>query len=146
MDDYKLYEFQCVKGKISSIILRIIIALGIMFLTDSNSRNIVSSFLVVYIIVSWCWLFVRITGNWIIGIIAACVIPILTYDKIIEKYQDNPQQAEFMTYILLLAVVIVDVINIIRYFVLKSSLIKNGITIHRLSKAEMKSYKKEGKK
>lgn len=143
MDDYKLYELQCVKGKISSIILRIIVALGIIFLTDSSSHNIVSTFLDVYIIVSWCWLFVGITGNWIIGIAAAWIIPILAYNKIIEKYQDNPKKVEFIVCILFFAVIIVDVINIIRYFVLKLSLVKSGITIRKLSKAEMKSYKKE---
>ena len=116
-----------------------------MFLTDSSShmQNIVSNFLDVYIVVSWCWLFVGITGNWFIGIIAAWIIPILVYHKITEKYQDNPKKIEFIVCILFFAVIIVDVINIIRYFVLKLSLVKSGITIRKLSRAEMKSYKKE---
>ncbi|MDE5885442.1 MAG: hypothetical protein K2H29_10260 [Oscillospiraceae bacterium] len=123
--------------------------MGFIFLTDSSSdmqnivSNIVSDFLIVYIGVSWCWLFVGITGNWFIGIVTALFIPILVYDKIKEKYQDNPKMGKFIIYILFLAVIIVDVINIIRYFVLKLSLVKSGITIRKLSKAEMQSYKEE---
>ncbi len=146
MDDYELYELQCAKRKISSIFLRIIIALFAMFFISPNSRNIVSSFFIAYILVSWCWFFVRITGNWIIGIVASWIVPILAYGKIIEKFQDNPQKAELYAYILLLAVFIIDVINIIRYFVLKSNLIKNNIAIRRLSRDEMKNYKKERRK
>ncbi|MDE6730452.1 MAG: hypothetical protein K2J71_06725, partial [Oscillospiraceae bacterium] len=58
-------------------------------------------------------------------------------------YQDNPKMGKFIIYILFLAVIIVDVINIIRYFILKLSLVKSGITIRKLSKAEMQSYKEE---
>ncbi|MDE5770296.1 MAG: hypothetical protein K2I06_01515 [Ruminococcus sp.] len=136
MDEYKLYELQCLRGKISSIIGRFVVSLVLSFLLHNDSTN---GIMIMYIMVSWYWIFVKLTGNWIIGIILGFVAFALCAERISNM---SGQKSNVWAFILLFGLIIIDVINVIRYFVLKTIIIKDGISIRRLSKAEMKKYKK----
>lgn len=136
MDEYKLYELQKLKGKISSIIGRFLVSLILSFLLHNDSPN---GIMIMYIMVSWYWIFVKLTGNWIIGIVLGFVAFALCAERISNM---SGQKSNIWAFILLFGLIIIDIINVIRYFVLKAHIIKEGISIRRLSRAEMKKYKK----
>ena len=137
MDEYKLYQLWELKGKVKSIFGRILVTFIIGFATGNFS---LISLILIYIIISWCWTLVKITGNWLIGIVSTFICLFVVYYKI-STLDINEQKAEIIMTVLLLAVIVFDIINIIRYFTLKTSVIKNGMEIRKLSRAELKEYK-----
>lgn len=136
MDEYKLYELQCLKGKISSIMGRVAVSIILSFLLHSNSPN---EIMIMYILVSWYWFFVKFTRNWIIGIVLGFIAFFLCAERISNM---SEQKSNIWAFIFLFGVIIIDIINIIHYIILRTTLIKNGIFIRKISRDEMKNYKK----
>ncbi len=135
MDEYKLYQLQVLGGKLTSIIGRCVAAfLLTAFMGGMNPLT----FMVFYIWASWCWIFVKAMGNWIIGIVVAVAAVFLAMHYI-SKQPENI--ANILMFLLLFGIIILDIINIIRYIVLRVGIVRDGIKIRRLSRQEMKSYK-----
>lgn len=132
--EYSLYELQILGRKIGGIVGRIIatVLLG-MFVGTGNA----SMFLIWYITVSYCWIFIKATRNYLIGILAYLVFLYVGVYKLIERSGDKH---EFVVAILLLGVFVIDIINIIRYIALRLRITKAGGTIRRLNREEMRAY------
>lgn len=135
MDEYRLYQLQVIRGKITSIIGRCIAAFLMGMFMDTGNPMM---FVIYYILVSWCWIFIKATGNWLIGIVVAVVALFFAGD-----YISNQQEtiANILSILLLCGIIILDIINVIRYIALRVSIARDGIAIRRLSRQEMKSYK-----
>ena len=132
-----MYELQCLKGKIRSIIGRLLVSLVIASFLNNIS---IGGVLITYIMVSWYWIFVRITRNWIIGIILGFIAFLFCADRISNM---SGQKSNIWAFVLLFGLIIIDFINIIRYFSIKAHIIKDGITIRKLSREEMRRYRTE---
>ena len=137
VDEYKLYQLWELKGKTKSIFGRLLVTFVIGFAMSNFS---LMSLILIYIMISWCWTLVKVTGNWLIGIVSTFVCLFVIYYKV-STLNISEEKAEILMAVLLLSVIIFDIINIIRYFSLKTSIIKNGMEIRKLSRAELKEYK-----
>lgn len=135
MDGYRLYQLQVIRGKLTSIIGRCIAAFLLGMLMDTGKPMM---FVIYYILVSWCWIFVKATRNWIIGIVVSVIALFLAGDYISNQQETT---ANILSILLLFGIIILDIINVIRYITLRVTLAKEGIAIRRLSRQEMKSYK-----
>lgn len=142
MDESKLYQLQVVGGKLSSIIGRGVATLLITTLLNGGVLMRVNEYLLWYVVISWCWIFIKATGNWIIGIIGTFVGCFLLYNYI-NSIQENV--ANILLFLLLWGIIIIDAINIVRYIALRMSIAKEGIKVRRLSKQEIKNYKTQSK-
>ncbi|MBP3796406.1 MAG: hypothetical protein J6I46_01350 [Ruminococcus sp.] len=129
-----LFELQILGRKIGGIVGRILVSilLGLFM-----GRGTFSMFLINYIIVSYCWIFIKATRNYLIGIVAFLLFLLVGLEKITEKFGDKQ---EFILVVLILGVFVIDIINIIRYIVLRIRITKAGGTIRRLSREEMRAY------
>jgi hypothetical protein len=135
MDVSKLYQLELLRGKISSIIGRGIAAVLLALIVKASHPLLV---LVLYIIVSWVWIFVKATGNWLIGV-AGALIAFFVFGDYISKQPEN--RANILAIVFTFGLVVYDAINIIKYVTLKGSLAKEGIEARRMSKQEMQNYK-----
>ena len=97
MDEYKLYQLWELKGKVKSIFGRILVTFIIGFATGNFS---LISLILIYIIISWCWTLVKITGNWLIGIVSTFICLFVVYYKI-STLDINEQKAEIIMTVLL---------------------------------------------
>lgn len=129
-----LFQLQVLKGKISGIIGRVIAAILLGTLLGNGS---VLTFFLMYIIVSYCWIFIKATGNYIIGIVAFILVMYGVLEGVLEKAGDKQ---EIIAAALLLGVFVIDIANIIRFFALRVKITNAGMKIRRLSREEMKVY------
>lgn len=145
---YKLYKLQCQKSNITSIFIRVLIAFAIIFFSNSatDTNKPIGSFIMYYVMISWFWIFVRITGNWILGFFTAWLVPIFIISKVYDKFKDNPKTVEMIVAVLFLAVIVIDVISLGKYFILRASILKDGFKIRKLSREEMRSYRAESRR
>ena len=134
--EYSLYQLQILGSKIIGIIGRIIATA--IFVSILGHGDLMSCF-ICYIIVSYCWIFIKATGNYIIGIIAFAIFLYVVMANLIEKFGDKQ---DLIVAVFLFGIIIIDAINIIRYISLRMQVSSDGIKIRRLSKEEMKAYKK----
>lgn len=133
--DYSLYQLHTLSYQIAGIIVRIIVtALIVTFFTHGNLAMSV----LMYITVSYCWIFIKATGNYIIGIFVFFIFIFVAVDKITEKFGDKQ---ELIITGLLVGVLVIDAINIIRFITLRIKVTKAGIKIRRLTKEELKAFK-----
>lgn len=132
-----LFQLQVLRGKISGIVGRVIAAILLGTLLGNGS---LLTFLLMYIIVSYCWLFIKATGNYIIGIVAFILVMYGVIDGVLEKFGDKQ---ELVAAGLLVGVFVIDIINIIRFFALRVKITNAGMKIRRLSREEMKVYYKK---
>ncbi len=137
MDTYELYKLQLAKNKVTSILARVVIALGIAFI----SGNGLPAFIAFYSLISWYWIFVRITGNWLLGAIFG-LIAVFAVGAKIESTGSTIGMYIFI-FVLIFGLAIIDIVNFIKYIVLKSNIQKNHIQIRKLSREEMRSYRTE---
>lgn len=133
MSEYKLYELQTLRGKLGSIIGRLIVAVLLSMALSGGGMGMI---LIDYILVSWCWFFVKLTRNWIIGIVVAIFALLYFGDKV-----QNMENGEFWAGVMLIGVFVIDLINLIRYISLRVSITKAGMNIRRLTREEMKNYR-----
>lgn len=112
----KQSELQTLKGKMTGIIGRIVATLLLIAVFEKGDF---SQFFITYLVVSYCWIFIKATGNFIIGIIAFLAFLLVGIEMIMEKIGDK---AGVLAVILILGVFIIDLINIIKYIKLKIQL------------------------
>ena len=134
--EYSLYQLQLLGSKIVGIIGRVIATA--IFVSFMGHGDLLTC-LLWYIIVSYCWIFIKATGNYIIGIIAFIIFLFVILEDLMAKFGDKQ---ELIVAAFLFGIVVIDAINIIRYIALRMKLASNKIKICRLSKEEMKAYKK----
>lgn len=84
------------------------------------------SVFIIYIWVSLAWFFIKLTHNYLIGIVVCAISMAALFDKI-----SNMSGAVNLiaTFALVFGCFIIDIINVIRYIRLKTKLKKMGITI-----------------
>ncbi len=132
--DYHLFQLVDLRNKVLSIFGRGIFA-ALLSITGIDP-------MASYIIISYCWFFIKLTGNYIIGIIAAfisCIALIYYVDKYLSQL---PQQVtEIIVLLMIFGIFIIDFVNVIRYLALKSKIAKAGLKIRKLSKEEMSMYR-----
>jgi len=115
-DVYAVNELNILRGKMAGIFGRIVVA---VIITALLMRGSPTMFIPMYIIVSYSWIFIKATGNYIIGIVAFLVVMYGTISKI-SALSGNTQTILFA--VLLFGVIVIDIINIIRYVRLRSQM------------------------
>lgn len=128
MDAENIYQLEILRGRITSIIGRGVAAVLLGLLMKATHPLI---FMVFYILVSWVWIFVKATRNWIIGIVAA-VVAIYVISGYISEQPET--KGTILAIIFLFGLIIYDIINIIRYISLKGRMTKEEIEVRRMSK------------
>ncbi|MBR6580943.1 MAG: hypothetical protein IKK66_06555 [Ruminococcus sp.] len=128
MDAGNIYQLEILRGRITSIIGRGVAAVLLGLLMKATHPLI---FMVFYILVSWVWIFVKATRNWIIGIVAA-VVAIYVISGYISEQPET--KGTILAIIFLFGLIIYDIINIIRYISLKGRMTKEEIEARRMSK------------
>lgn len=129
--DYDLYQLGVLRGRIVSIFGRIIVSAVITGLLGGN-------ILISYIWVSYCWFFIKLTRNYIIGIVA-CLICVYYFA---DKFSSLPQPwFTIWSLALIGSAFIIDLVNIIRYIALKRKIAKAGMAIRKLSREEKIAFR-----
>ncbi len=131
VSDYDIYQLSVIRGKIGSIFGRIIAA---VLLTAFGGGNVFIS----YIWVSYSWFFIKLTRNYIIGIVICLISVIYFADKITSL--PEPWMTISAT-ALIAGAFIIDLINIIWYIVLKNKIKKAKMAIRKLSREEKIAFR-----
>lgn len=128
MDELKIVKLAELRSRISGIPVKLLVTFLFMaglywdFSMDKFKEDVLQNiflFIIMYGILSYFWLCVKLTGNWIIGIIAAIAL-IFLFSTNAEKLGNT-----LSTIIVLLMCFggpILDVLSIFRYFSLKRQL------------------------
>lgn len=128
MDELKIVKLAELRSRMAGIPVKLLIAFlivaGVMcrFNMDTFKENIlkyVVAFFAIYGVLSYFWLLIKITGNWLIGIIVAVAL--------IFIWQYNVEKMEEVWNTLIGAVIcfggpVLDFFTIVRYFFLKKHL------------------------
>lgn len=128
MDELKIVKFAELRSRMSGIPVKIILSFLIVagamcrFNFDrfkEDALEYVVAFFMMYGILAYFWLFIKLTGNWIIGIIAAFV-PFLIWQYNMEKLGELWNNV--IGAVVCFGGPAIDFVTVIRYFVLKKSL------------------------
>lgn len=130
--NYQLYQLADLRSKIFSIFGRCLVAAIL------NGVFQMDGVLIMYFWVSYSWFFIKLTGNYLIGIIVCIAAFIWGATKI--STLPEPWGA-IAAVVLILGIFIVDLVNIIRYIALRVKITKNGMKIRKLTRDEMKMYR-----
>lgn len=136
-DTQTMYKLQLLREKLAGIIGRVIAT--IIVITVFGDRSPVAC-ITTYITVSYCWIFIKATGNFIIGIGGFLICLLYATDKFLEKFSDKNQ--ELIMNALLIGVFVIDAINIIRYIAIRIKIANSNLKIRKLTREEMQQYKK----
>lgn len=127
MDELKIVKLAELRAKLSAIVPKLIVTFlftaGVMwrFSIDKFLEDVGSNiFLIItmYGIISYFWIFVRATGNWLIGIVVAFVLIFVWAGS--ERYLGNIANT-VIGFAIIFGGTVLDVINIVRYFLLRRS-------------------------
>ena len=132
--DYDFYQLSELQSKIGSILGRGVFAA----LLSVTGVGVTAS----YLIISYCWFFIRLTRNYLIGLIAAVLsfYALLNYaDRLLKQLPEKI--GNIVMFMMFFGIFIIDIVNIIRYLVLKGKIKKAGIAVRKLSKEEMRMYR-----
>ena len=116
-DVYAVTQLHELKGKLIGIVGRVIAAVLLTLLLGTGH---IIAFLGFYIIVSYCWMFIKATRNYFIGIIAFIGTVFLVLTKIENSLPQ--QQQNILLAVLIFGVFVIDLINIIRYIRLSAQM------------------------
>lgn len=128
MDELKIVKLAELRSRMSGIpvkmVVTVLITAGIMwqFRMDKFKENISGNIvilLMMYGIISYFWLCIKLTGNWIIGIIAAIVL-IFVWQGNMEKLGNMWSTVIGMA--ICFGGPVLDVLTVIQYFFLRKSL------------------------
>ena len=133
--DYSLYQLHTLSEKIAGIIVRIIVTAVVVTIFGHGDPV---TCILMYITISYCWIFIKATGNYIIGIFVFFLFMFVTVDKVTEKFGDKQ---ELIIAGLLIGVLLIDAINVIRFITLRIKITKAGFKIRRLTKEELRAFK-----
>lgn len=140
---YELYRLEVIKGRVLSIIGRVIATIILIFSTgmyvgykNMELSSIILICICFYVLVSDTWLCIKATGNWIIGIIAFIVM-IFAFAKLIELGTIGNIVGMF----LLVGIFFIDIYNIFMYIKQKTKVVAMGIKMRKISRKELKYYK-----
>ncbi len=132
--DYDFYQLSELQSKIGSILGRGVFAA----LLSVTGVGLTAS----YLIISYCWFFIRLTRNYLIGLIAAALsfYALLNYaDRLLKQLPEKI--GNIVMFMMFFGIFIIDIVNIIRHLVLKGKIKKAGIAVRKLSKEEMRMYR-----
>ncbi|MBO4877691.1 MAG: hypothetical protein J5501_06785 [Ruminococcus sp.] len=113
-DKYTINQINIYRGKVIGIFGRAVVAAGISWFLGLRENPLV--FLPMYILVSYCWVFIKATRNYIIGILAFVVL-FFAVDAFADKLQGNIKTLVLAAF--LFGIIIIDIISISRYIMLK---------------------------
>lgn len=128
MDELKMVKLAELRSRISGIPVKLIVTFLVMagmywnFSMDKFKEDVPQNiflFIVMYGILSYFWLCVKLTGNWIIGIVAAIVLIFLLAGNA-EKLGST--LSAVITIAMCFGGPILDVLAVLRYFSLKRKL------------------------
>lgn len=132
MDEIAIVKLAELRSKIGAIPGKLLVTILIMegmfwhFSWDAFTENIAGSLgvtVIMYGLISYFWLCVKLTHNWLIGIVFAIILFFIFMINI-DKMGDTA--STIITIAICFGGTILDVLNIIRYFVLKRKLIKGA--------------------
>ena len=115
-DVYAVNQLNILRGKLAGILGRIVVSALITILLV---RDIPVMFIPIYLVVSYSWIFIKATRNYLIGIIAFIVVMYGTLSWI-DELSRNTQT--ILLAVLILGVFVIDIINIIRYIRLRAQM------------------------
>lgn len=151
MDEYLLFRYQDAKSRlffipgkiIAAVILDVLIHGGydsVLTELKSDPSSVLLIFAVLYGVVSFFWFFVKFTGNWLVGFAAAlgCLL------FVVFKYDSDSKVSLYIFAASIFLGPLIDIINIIRCFILKARVTREGIRQRRLTRQEMRAYRRGG--
>ena len=136
-DAQTMYQLQLLREKIAGIIGRVIATIIVITVFGGRSP---AACIATYITISYCWIFIKATGNFIVGIGGFLICLLYATDKFLEKFSGRNQ--ELIVNALLVGVFVIDAINIIRYIAIRIRIANSNLKIYKLTREEMKQYKK----